>query len=92
MQTIITYAGDAGYQQKLAIIEARTVGAKPLEDYGTTLTGARLLFAVSRDGLYLTYVHGGGYHRLSATDDKGEALRLMELLKEVHGIASEAIG
>ena len=91
MQTIITYAGDAGYQQKLAIIESHTVGAKPLEDYGT-LTGARLLFAASRDGLYLTYVHGSGYHRLSVTDDKGEALRLLELLKEVHGIASEAIG
>lgn len=91
MQTIITYPADAGYQQKLAVIEARTVGAKPLEDYGT-LTGARLLFAVSRDGLYLAYVHGSGYHRLSVTDDKGEALRLLELLKEVHGIASEAVG
>lgn len=91
MQTIITYAGDAGYNEKLTIIEAHTVGAKPLEDYGT-LMGARLLFAVSRDGLYLTYVHGSGYHRLSVTDDKGEALQLLELLKEVHGIASEAIG
>lgn len=91
MQTIITYAGDAGYQQKLAIIEAHTVGARSLEDYGT-MTGARLLFALSRDGLYLTYVHGSGYHRLSVTDDKGEALRLLELLKEVHGIASEVIG
>ena len=90
MQTIITYAGDAGYQQKLAIIEAHTVGAKPLEDYGT-LMGARLVFALSRDGLYLTHIYGGGYHRLSVTDDKGEALRLLELLKEVHGIASEAI-
>lgn len=90
MQTIITYAGDAGYQQKLAVIEAHTVGAKPLGDY-VTLTGARLLLAVSRDGLYLTYVHGSGYHRLSVTDDKGEALRLLELLKEVHGIASEVI-
>lgn len=91
MQTIITYAGDAGYQQKLAIIEAHTVGAKPLEDYGT-LMGARLVFALSRDGLYLAYVHGSGYHRLSVTDNKGEALRLLELLKEVHGIASEVIG
>lgn len=91
MQTIITYAGDTGCAEKLAIIEAHTVGAKPLEDYGT-LTGARLLFATSRDGLYLTYVHGSGYHRLSVTDDKGEALRLLELLKEVHGIASEVIG
>lgn len=91
MQTIITYAGDAGYQQKLAIIEAHTVGAKVLEDYGTP-AGARLLFAVSRDGLYLTYVHGSGYHRLSVTTGKGEALQLLELLKEVHGIASEAIG
>ena len=91
MQTIITYAGDAGYQQKLVIIEAHTVGAKPLEDYGT-LTGARLLFAMSRDGLYLVYIYGSGYHRLSVTDDKGEAARMLELLKEVHGIASEAIG
>lgn len=91
MQTIITYPADAGYQQKLAIIEAHTVGASRLESYGTLL-GSRLLFAVSRDGLYLTYVHGSGYHRLSVTDDKGEALRLLELLKEVHGIASEAIG
>ena len=91
MQTIITYAGDAGYQQKLAIIEAHTVGAKPLEDYGT-LMGARLVFALSRGGLYLAYVHGSGYHRLSVTDNKGEALRLLELLKEVHGIASEVIG
>lgn len=91
MQTIITHPADASYTEKLAIIEAHTVGAKPLEDYGT-LTGSRLLFAMSRDGLYLTYVHGSGYHRLSVTNDKGEALRLLELLKEVHGIASETIG
>ena len=91
MQTIITYAGDTGYAEKLAIIEAHTVGAKPLEDYGT-MTGARLLFAVSSDGHYLAYVHGSGYHRLSVTDDKGEATRMLELLKETHGIASEAIG
>lgn len=91
MQTIITFPADAGYQQKLAAIEAHTVGAKPLEDCGTLL-GSRLLFAVSRDGLYLTYVHGSGYHRLSVTDDKGEATRMLELLKEVHGIASESIG
>jgi len=91
MQTIITYPADAGYQQKLAAIEAHTVGAKQLESYGT-LTGARLLFTMSRDGLYLTYVHGSGYHRLSVTDDKGDAIRLLELLKEVHGITSEAIG
>ena len=91
MYTIITYPADAGYAEKLAIIEAHTAGCKPLEDY-STLTGARLIFAVSRDALYLTYVHGSGYHRLSVTDDKGGALRLLELLKEVHGIASEAIG
>ena len=91
MQTIITYAGDAGYQQKLAAIEAHTVGAKALEDY-STLMGARLVFAMSRDGLYLAYVHGSGYHRLSVTDDKGEAMRLLELLQKVHGIASKAIG
>lgn len=91
MQTIITCAGNTDYAEKLAIIEAHTVGAKPLEDYGA-LTGARLLFAVSRDGLYLVYVHGSGYHRLTATDDKGEATRMLELLKEVHGIASEVIG
>lgn len=91
MQTIITYPADAGYSDKLAIIEAHTVGAKVLEDYGT-LMGARLLFATSRDGHYLVYVYGSGYHRLSVTADKGEALRLLELLKEVHGIASEAIG
>lgn len=91
MHTIITYPADAGFNEKLAAIEAHTVGARVLEDYGT-LTGARLLFAVSRDGLYLTYVHGSGYHRLSVTDDKSEALRLLELLKETHGIASEAIG
>lgn len=90
MQTIITYAGDAGYQQKLVIIEAHTVGARVLESYDT-LIGARLLFAVSRDGHYLTYVHGSGYHRLSVTDDKDEAMRLLELLKEVHSIAPEAI-
>ena len=91
MQTIITYADDAGYQQKLAIIEAHTVGASLLEDY-VTLMGARLLFAMSRDGLYLVYVYGSGYHRLSVTDDKGEAIRMLELLKEVHGVASESIG
>lgn len=91
MQTIITYPGDAGYTEKLAAIEAHTIGAKTLEDYGT-LTGARLLFAVSRDGLYLTYVHGSGYHRASVTDDRGEATQLLELLKEVHGIASEVLG
>lgn len=91
MQTIITYPADAGYTEKLVIIEAHTVGAKTLESYGT-LTGARLIFAVSRDGLYLVYVYGSGYHRLSVTDDKGEAVRLLELLKEVHGVASEAIG
>ena len=91
MQTIITHLADAGYQQKLAAIEAHTVGAKALEDYGIP-TGARLLFAISRDGHYLIYVHGGGYHRLAVTDVKGEAVRLLELLKETHGIASEAIG
>lgn len=91
MYTIITFPADAAYTERLAVIEAHTAGAKPLEDYGT-LTDARLLFAVSRDGLYLAYVHGGGYHRLSVTDDKGEAMRLLKLLKEVHGIASEAIG
>lgn len=91
MQTIITYTADAGYAEKLAAIESHTVGAKVMEDYGA-MTGARLIFAMSRDDLYLTYVHGSGYHRLSVTDDKGEALRLLELLKEVHGIASEAIG
>lgn len=90
MQTIITYAGDAGYQQKLAAIEAHTVGASPLESYGTPI-GARLVFAVSSDGLYLVYVYGSGYHRLSVTDDKAEVIRLLELLKEAHGIASEAI-
>ena len=91
MQTIITFPADAGFKDKLAIIKAHTAGAKPLEDY-ETMTGAWLLFAVSRDGLYLVHVHGSGYHRLSVTDDKGEALRLLELLKETHGIASEAIG
>lgn len=91
MQTIITYAGDTGYQQKLAVIEAHTVGAKPLESYGTPI-GARLVFAMSSDGQYLAYVYGSGYHRLSVTDDKGEAIRMLELLKEVHGILSEAIG
>lgn len=91
MYTIITFPADAGYAKKLAIIEAHTVGAKPLEDYGT-LTGARLLFAVSSNGHYLTYVCGSGYRRLSVTDDKCEAIQLLELLKEVHGIASEVIG
>lgn len=90
MQTIITYPADAGYQQKLAAIEAHTVGAKTLESYGTPI-GARLVFAVSRDDLYMVYVHGSGYHRLSVTDDKGEAIRLLELLEEVHSIASEAV-
>lgn len=91
MQTIITFPADSGYNEKLAVIEAHTVGARALEDYGTPM-GARLLFAVSRDGHYLTYVHGSGYHRLSVTADKVEALQLLELLKEVHGIASEVIG
>lgn len=91
MYTIITFPADAGYTERLAIIEAHTVGCKPLEDHDT-LTGARLLFAVSSNGHYLIYVHGGGYHRLSVTDDKDEAMQLLELLKEVHGIASEAIG
>lgn len=90
MQTIITYPADAGYQQKLAAIEAHTVGAKPLESYGTPI-GARLVFAVSRDDLYLVYAYGSGYHRLSVTGDKGEAIWLLELLREVHGIASEAV-
>ena len=91
MQTIITFPADAGYPDKLAAIEAHTVGAKPLESYGTPI-GARLVFAVSSDGPYLVYVYGSGYHRLSVTDDKGEAIRMLELLKEVHGIASESIG
>lgn len=91
MQTIITFPADAGFKDKLAIIKAYTVGAKTLEDY-ETMTGARLLFAMSRDGLYLVHVHGSDYHRLSVADDKGEALWLLELLKEAHGIASEAIG
>lgn len=91
MQTIITYPADAGHQQKLAAIEAHTVGAKAMESYGTPI-GARLVFAMSRDELYLVYVHGSGYHRLSVTGDKDEAIRLLELLKEVHSIASEVIG
>lgn len=91
MQTIITFPVADHYAEDLAAIEAHTVGARVLESYGT-LTGAQLLFAVSRDGLYLAYVHGSGYHRLSVTDDKGEATRMLELLKEVHGVASEAIG
>lgn len=91
MQTIITFPVADHHAEDLAVIEAHTAGARVLESYGT-LTGARLLFAVSRDGLYLTYVHGSGYHRLSVTADKGEAIQLLELLKEVHGIASEAIG
>lgn len=91
MQTIITFPAADHYAEDLAAIETHTVGARVLESYGT-LTGARLLFAVSRNGHYLTYIHGSGYHRLSVTDDKGEALRLLELIKEHHGIASEAIG
>lgn len=91
MHTIITYPGAAAHEQHLAAIEAYTVGAKALEDYGT-VTGARLLFATNRDGNYIIHVHGSGYHRLSVTDNKGDALRLLELLKETHGIASEAIG
>lgn len=91
MQTIITFPAADHYAEDLAVIEAHTVGARVLESYGT-LTGARLLFAVSRNGLYLTYVHGSGYHRLSVTDDKGEAIRLLELMKEHHGVASEGIG
>lgn len=91
MHTIITYPGAATHEQNLATIEAYTVGAKVLEDYGTN-TGTRLLFALSLNGHYLVYVHGGGYHRLSVTDDKGMAVRLLELLKEVHGVAPEAIG
>ena len=91
MYTIITFPADAGYAKKLAIIEAHTVGCKPLEDHDT-LTGARLLFAVSSNEHYLIYVRGGGYRRMSVTTDKDEAMRLLEMLKEVHGIASEAIG
>lgn len=91
MQTIITFPVADHYAEDLAVIEAHTAGARVLESYGT-LTGARPLFAVSRDGLYLAHVHGSGYHRLSVTADKGEALRLLEPLKETHGIASEAIG
>lgn len=91
MHTIITHPGAEAHEQNLAVIEAYTVGAKPLEDYDTA-TGVRLLFALSLNGHYLTYVHGGGYRRLSVTDDKGEALRLLELLKEVHGITPETIG
>lgn len=91
MQTIITFPVADHYAEDLAAIEAHTAGARVLESYGT-LTGAQLLFAVSRDGYYLAYFHGSGYHRLSVTNDKGEATRALELLKEVHGVASEAIG
>lgn len=90
MQTIITFPVADHYAEDLAAIKAHTVGARVLESYGT-LTGGRLLFAVSRDGLYLAYIHGSGYHRLSVTSDKGEALRLLEMLKEHHGVASKAI-
>lgn len=91
MQTIITFPATETYAEDLAAIEAHTVGAKPLESYGTPI-GARLVFATSCDELYLVYIYGSGYHRLSVTNNKGEAIRLLELLKEVHGIASEAIG
>lgn len=90
MYTIITFPADAGYAKKLAIIEVHTVGCKPLEDYDT-LTGARLLFAVSSNGHYLIYVHGGGYHRMSVTTDKDEAMRLLGLLKEVHCVEFQVV-
>ena len=91
MHTIITYPGVVAHEQNLGAINGYLVGAKPLEDYGTA-TGARLLFALSLNGHYLTYIHGGGYHRLSVTDSKDQAEQLLELLKETHGIAKEAIG
>ena len=90
MQTIITFPAADHYAEDLAVIESHTVGARVLESYGI-LTGARLIFAMSRDGLYLVYIHGSGYHRLSVTDDKSEATRLLELMKEHRGVASEAI-
>lgn len=90
MQTIITFPAADHYAEDLAVIEAHTVGARVLESYGT-LTGARLLFAVSRNGNYLIYIYGSGYHRLSVTDDKGEAQHMLELMQEHHGIASKAI-
>lgn len=90
MYTIITFPADAGYAKKLAIIEAHAVGCKHLEDHDT-LTGARLLFAVSRNGHYLIYVHGGGYHRMSVTTDKDEAMRLLGLLKEVHCVEFQVV-
>lgn len=90
MQTIITFPAADHYAEDLAAIKAHTVGARVLESYGTP-TGARLLLAVSLNGHYLTYIHGSGYHRLSVTDNKGEAMRLLELIKEHRGVASEAI-
>lgn len=90
MQTIITFPVADQYAEDLAAIEAHTAGARILKDY-RTMTGAQLLFAISRDGHYLNYVYGSGYHRLSVTDDKGEAIRLLELLQEVRGIASEDV-
>lgn len=87
MHTIITYPADSDFCDKVESIRAYTVGSKILEDT-TTVTGSHITLGMSRDGLYLVYVHGCGYHRLSVFKDEIDARRVLQLLKEVHGIRS----
>ena len=83
-KTIITFPADSGYAEKMEAITAHTVGGRTLEDH-PTVTGSHVTL-LTRDGLYLIYVHGYGYHRLTVMDDERDARRLLQLLIEVHGV------
>ena len=87
METIITFPADPGFRDRLESITAHTVGSKTLEDR-QTVTGSHITYGVSRNGQYLIYVHGYGYHRLTVIEDERDSKRLLQLLKEVHGARS----
>lgn len=91
MYTIITYPGAEAHEQDLAAIGAYLNGATNIETHDTP-SGARILFALSLDGHYLTLFYGHGYYRLSVTEAKTEALWILDLLKEHHGVSGGAIG
>nr|DAR60761.1 MAG TPA: hypothetical protein [Caudoviricetes sp.] len=86
MKTLVTTPRDPLYEQRLTVIELYVNGAQIIEDCQTK-AGSRLLFGLSRPGLYVIHVHGRGYHRLSVTDDRAEASRLVDTLKETYSTA-----
>ena len=89
--TIITHPGLERHASDIKAITLYTIGARVLDDY-LTPEREHLTLARSLSGRYLVHVHGHGYHRLTAVNDKTEAGQLFQLLRDVHGIGSIGIG